>query len=83
MTKIISLAERTKDGTRWTVEDMLEDALNDIRAGRRLCNKAIVVFLDNTGDAYGISYAQAGMKCSEIVALLDIAKTDIKRDMGF
>jgi endonuclease III len=41
---VVRLADRANDGTLWSVEDMLEESLREVKTGERKCNKAIVVF---------------------------------------
>jgi hypothetical protein len=67
--KVISLPNRLFDGTRWSVKDMLKDALDhDPRF-----TKGFVILLNDNGKFDTHCY-QAGMKMSEIVALLEIMK---------
>lgn len=75
---VVHLATRTNDGTRWTPEDALQSALDDIRSGKRTPTKLAVVMLDDRGDRYNIHFTQAGMRMSEIVVLLDTMATRLK-----
>lgn len=66
---------------RWTVEEMLLDALEDVRSGERKANKAIVLFLDDEGGKYLHGYNQAGLRMSECVLLCEMGKTMFKEEM--
>jgi len=81
--KVISLAERFEDATKWSVEDMLLDALERVRSGEKANKKAIVLFLDDTEDRYLHGFSQAGMAMSECVLLCEMAKTMFKDEMGY
>ncbi len=45
--------------------------------------KLLVLALDDRDGAYAVSWRQCGMKSSQIVALLEIAKAQILEDMGY
>ena len=80
--KVTNLFDVKPSSKRWTVEEMLLDALEDVRAGKRENKKAIVLFLDDEGDKYLHGYNQAGMSSSECVLLCEMAKTMFKDEMG-
>ena len=73
MNKIINMAAATQDGTKQSPE------LWAFEKGKKL----IILALDDTDDEYAISWCQAGMKASEMVALLDVAKSCLLSDMGY
>ncbi len=81
----LSIPQR-KTSKDWTVEEMLEDALEEIKSGNRKANKAMVLFLDDKSGKYNTGFSQSGMSVSQCVALLETAKFDffkgLKRD-GF
>jgi len=74
---ITHIANIRKDGTLWSVKDMLSDAIKEIDSGKRKNIKAIVIFLDDE-NKYDVGFNQAGMKASEMIALLEITKDIIK-----
>lgn len=43
--------------------------------------KLIIICLDDLDEGYTISWSQAGMKVSEIISLLDVAKHEFIRQM--
>ena len=77
--KIISLAVHAGDSRLWTVEQMLEDAIQE--AAERKPTKGIVLMLSDLDDGYEYAYLQSGMKASQIVSLLEVAKQNFIRDI--
>jgi len=82
---VIKLAETTGDAKMWTPEQMLEYSLSEVRSGggREDVNKALVLFLTTTDGVYDVGCTQAGMSCSEMLALLEVAKAVLLKDMGY
>lgn len=56
------------------MSDMLKDTAEDIENGIVMCNKAIVLLLNDEDTCYEINYNAAGLTRPEIVALLGAAK---------
>ena len=55
MNKNISyLSHKTADGSRWTVEQMLTNALSEVTEQRTVAIKALVLFLDDTDGLYDV-----------------------------
>ena len=75
--KTVRLVDRSNDANHASPEMALEDVLRDFREGKRKATKAIVITLDSSGDKYEVHWYQAGMKTSEIVALLEYTKADM------
>lgn len=74
MSKIIKIADKNDSAGAWSVEDMLKDALKVIKEEPRWSKKAIVLFLDESDDEYGIRTLVAGIpKTTGVINLLDIA----------
>ena len=83
MAEIIKLADKDDRASTWTVEDMLKKALEGIREDPQYSKKAIILFLDEEDQGYNIRTMAAGFtKTSEIVCLLDVEKTEQKKEMG-
>ena len=84
--KVINLAQKLQDGTLQTPEMCLQECL-DTDIGKRgafeNAKKIIIIALDDTNDEYSVSWCQAGMKMSEMLALIEITKACFKRDMGY
>ena len=72
----ISLAKRTNDGTKWSIEDALKQALEEVgkRGAFEKGKKILIIALDES-DGYSINWIQSGMKMSECLALCEVAKT--------
>lgn len=78
-------ADRDNDNTLVSPLECLEDAAEDLRTGKRNCDKLLVLFLDSGPDGrdYGTALAASNMKGSEMIALLDITKAKIRSWMGY
>lgn len=71
-----------KDAMDYTPEGCLLDAINDIQKmraeGKPEPSKAFVMLLwDEPDNTYGTQFFNAGMKCSEVISLLEITKLKI------
>ena len=77
---VISLANRTDSGRRWSIEDMLKDLIDDKERLSKY-NKAVVLLL-NDDNQYTTGFNQAGMSMAECILLCDMAKDGFKREMG-
>lgn len=71
------------DSSPGSVVAMLHEATSDVTAGDRKCQKALLLTLDEDDDRYDVAWYNAGMKGSEIIALLECAKRLIQEKMGF
>jgi len=82
--KIIKLADAAGNAKMWSPEQMLEHSLNEARPGGGMeeANKALVLFLTDIDEDYKVGYIQAGMSCSEILALVEVTKTILLKEMG-
>jgi hypothetical protein len=79
---VVSLVDRTNSSRHVSPEQCLEDALDDLRTGKRTgVRKCMVLFLDDSDGQYTNGFRNAGMSCSEMVALLTITATDVQRTM--
>lgn len=83
MTKPISMAEHTGDACMWSPKQMLEDAVADCDGDRERYRKAVVLWLDDSDGRFDVGYTQAGMNCSQMIALVEVAKTMFLEDMGY
>jgi hypothetical protein len=80
-----SLSKRTGDAGFRSLEECLQDCLNDIGKHGAFANgkKILVIALDDTTGGYGVSWAQAGMKMSECLSLCDVAKQLFLHEMEY
>ena len=70
-----------------TVRQLLQDVLEEIASEEKATqfepyDKAIVICLDTSENQFRVSWFQAGMRMSECLALCDVAKSSLKREMG-
>ena len=79
---VTHLSHRCSDGTRWTVEQMLEDALSEVKEHRRTPTKAMVIFLDEESSNYDVGFSQSGLSMSQAISLIEVAKQSLLREMG-
>ncbi len=86
MCDVVNLAIEACDGTMQTPKMCLEECLkSDIgkRGAFKDGKKLFVVALDDSDGGYNVSWCQAGMNMSEILALIEILKGLAKEAMGY
>lgn len=69
----------------WTPEQALESALGDLREGRvpgGPCDQVVVIFRTGGDTHYTTRYVQAGMNNAELIALLEIQKARVMKDIN-
>lgn len=76
MGELLKLAEASGDSRHWTIEQMLEDALADIKSGKAKGTRAILLVLNDEGDSYDLVRWACNARPSELIALLESAKHD-------
>ena len=76
---LIRLVDILDDATVWSPVDMLHDAKQEAIDKYKHIKKAIVIFYDedNIDNRKRIRWSQAGMRRSEILNVLSLAKDDI------
>nr|MCK4930055.1 hypothetical protein [Nanoarchaeota archaeon] len=80
--KVIKLADHNHLSSSRSVQDALEEAIAIAKDGNQ--EAVFILLLDNKGDNYDIHEISAGLdRNTDVVALLDIAKTRVKTGMGF
>ena len=67
--KVSYLSQKTADGSRWTVEQMLTEALAEVAEQRTTPTKALVLFLDDADGQYDVGFRQSGLTMSQALAL--------------
>lgn len=70
-------ADRENNNTLISPVECLEDAASGLRGGRLNAEKALVLLLDSgeDGDAYNVHFLSSNLRVSEMVSLLEAAKT--------
>lgn len=76
-------ALKSGDNRLWSPLDCLEDCVLDIRSGKTPCDKLLILRLDTKDGKFNVGYNAAGLKGSEILALLECAKMQILQEMGY
>jgi hypothetical protein len=79
-TKILSLAEQTEDALFYTPLMVLEDAIKDIKEGRRDPNKILIIMLDDRDNRYKTTWYNGGMSFSRMLALVEVFKARLIKD---
>lgn len=81
MSEIVNLAERTAEEGPAAMKDILRIAGEDIDGGDTP-QRGIIIFLDDEPKGnYYISRYSAGLRLSEIVALLEVTKQGISQSL--
>ncbi|MZR63842.1 hypothetical protein [Alcanivorax sp. DP30] len=80
MAKVTGIGAAAGDASRITLEAML---LNSAETEIQHYKKGFLILLDDEDDRWEIGYRNSGLKASEILAMLETAKTMILADMGY
>ncbi len=83
MGQVVDILEHNNNGLLMSSEQMLEMVLKDIRSGKLPHKKALLVLLDDQGCGYNITRCQAGMRANDLLSVIEITKSLIKREMGY
>ena len=76
MSNVTSIAKHSQDGRKWSLKDMLEDALEE--TDNKMTKKALLIYLDDTDDSFSVGFSQCGMTTMEILMLCELAKDRVK-----
>jgi hypothetical protein len=80
-------AFKANDNRLWSPVECLEDCVRDIQSGETPCDRLLVLRLTTKNakgeDIFNIGYNCAGLKGSEIIALLEVAKAMLLEEMGY
>ena len=77
-----ALFERSGNAKQRSVLDALRSAIADIESGTISPTKLVVLMLDDRDYEYRVSFEQAGMSCSEMLALAEVHKAKCLELMG-
>lgn len=82
--KVIDMSAALNNGTLRTPKGALEDAIADIgeHGALKSGKKIIIISLDDTEGQYSANWYQAGMKMSEMLSLLEVAKQIVLQEMN-
>ena len=77
---VINLSDKNGSSMSWSAKDAIEYMLSRIET----TDKMLIIRLDNpTSDVYDVEFAQAGLRTSECIALLEVIKTVFLEEMGY
>lgn len=79
--EVVTMAELRNDNTLHTPELLLEECLREVRSGKLAGKKVAVIFLDDDA-GFLPSIRLCNLKCSELLALLDVMKCIVRKWMG-
>jgi hypothetical protein len=83
MSGVIRLDKKAGTSNR-TVKQLLSDELSEWEEWEDSPpNKAIILYLSDSGGNYTVRWSQAGMKMSECISLCEIGKDRFKEEMGY
>ncbi len=82
---IVKIVDKTKSSLSQSPEQILLDALDMVHEKKigayKNGIKMLTIMLDDTNGRYDINYINAGMSCSEAIALCELTKDLFKDDM--
>ena len=81
MSNVISMADFANNATYVSPEQALESAMERVKEAKT--PKVLILLLDDATGDYNVGFRQAGMKCSEMVALLEVFKQTMLQEMGY
>lgn len=81
MKKVEYLAQHTNDPKYSSVPMMLDELCDEFRSGERDAKKGLFISLDDADGLYHTRFCTSGLKCSEVVALLEYIKDDFIKIM--
>jgi len=77
--KVIDLADKSNNANFMSPSKLLDKAAERVED----TDKVLILRLNTINESYDISFMQCGMSMSECIALLEIAKTLFKKEMGY
>jgi len=78
--KVTNIAEKARDSTMWSMDQMIACALDDIT--KKGISKAFVISLDDADGGYIVHYHNKGMRASEMIAAIECIKAKLLSEMG-
>lgn len=74
MSDPVLMADHSNSARHISPEQVLEEALRRLRSGEWKASQLMVIALNNGDGEFDFDWLQAGMRTSEIVALLEVVK---------
>jgi hypothetical protein len=82
--KIISLAQHANSALHRNPEQMLLEALKEVREGAWTNNhKMLILTVDEENDSYRLNWMQTGMRMSQCIAMCEVGKAKFMTEMGY
>lgn len=79
---VLKLVAKTENAIHWSPQDVLEEALREVKSGKIGAQDRLVVISvgpRNSGE-FNTHFLQCGMSASDLIMLLEIAKLDVYRN---
>jgi len=78
---IVRLGDESGNSSHISVEQLLEGSLEELKEGKIVANRAIIIFLDDESqeDIFHAVSRHAQMRYSRCVSLLEVVKTSFVR----
>lgn len=83
---VVNLGEKSGSAVHWSPIDTLKDAIKSYEDGEFKGKKLLILSLDEgTNDLpnFQIKYLNAGMRCSECIAIMRIAESIFLKEMKY
>jgi hypothetical protein len=75
-------AIKAHDNRLWTPIECLSDTIEEEK--KTPSDKLVIIRIDTKGgDVFSVGYSAAGIKCSEILAAIEILKFTLMKEMGY
>ncbi len=82
--EVAKLSEFSGNGNHRGAIDAVNDHKQELEDGRlKGFEKVMIISLDDTDGNYSVKWSQAGLKSSEMLSLLEVAKTTLLGTMGY
>jgi hypothetical protein len=79
---VVSLSDKTENNRMWSLEQMLEQALADLRAGKLKANQAVLLYVDTENGRFRNGHMSVNITCSDSIKLCEVHKMDCYMAMG-
>jgi len=84
MSDIIKLADSANSGAYRSPEQMLIEALEEVRSGAWSGNKKMLILtVDEEDNQYSVNFMQAGMRMTQCISLCEVGKILFLTEMNY
>lgn len=81
--KVVDIGRATNNALLSSAEQVLCEALDEVRKGEWPTKKILILGLDETKDDYDIYFKCSGMTMIERIAFVEIVKAQLMADFGY